>query len=95
MNDWAEQFDCSIFLPESEKDFIVNPTDRITFWTEEKVGFWDGIELIRIGVDISREAVFYGFQKQLEKESSYGDTFNLSLYETFLGNVQLPEHTLC
>ena len=37
--DWAEQFDYPIFLPESEKEFIVNPTNRINFWTEENMDF--------------------------------------------------------
>ncbi|MCB0539895.1 MAG: MBL fold metallo-hydrolase [Bacteroidetes bacterium] len=79
MNDWAEQFDCPIFLPESEKNFIVNPTDRITFWREEKVDFWDGIELIRIGGHFPGSSILWLPKANGKGIILCGDTFNLAL----------------
>ncbi|UOB18101.1 hypothetical protein [Abyssalbus ytuae] len=79
MKDWAEEFNCPIFLPESEKHFIVNPTDKITFWTGEKVSFWDGIELIRIGGHFPGSSILSLPNINEKGIILCGDTFNLSL----------------
>jgi hypothetical protein len=79
MKDWAEKFDCPIFLPESEKEYIVNPTNRITFWIEEKVDFWDGIELIRIGGHFTGSSILWLPKDNENGIILCGDTFNLAL----------------
>lgn len=79
MKDWAEQFDCPIFLPESEKEFIVNPTDRIRFLIEEEVDFWDGIKLFRIGGHFPGSSILWLPKANGKGIVLCGDTFNLSL----------------
>lgn len=49
MKDWAKTFEGPIFLPTSEQDFIVNPTDKIQLWKDDLVDLWDGIQSIKIG----------------------------------------------
>lgn len=79
MKDWAERFDCPIFLPESEKRFVVNPFDKITFWTEDKVNFWEHIELIKIGGHFPGSSILYIPKANGKGTVLCGDTFNLSL----------------
>ncbi|MCF8245541.1 MAG: hypothetical protein K9J46_10330 [Saprospiraceae bacterium] len=79
MKDWAETFDCPIFLPNSEQDFIVNPSDKIQFWKDDLVDFWDGIQLIRIGGHFPGSSVLLLPNTNRKRIVLCGDTFNLSL----------------
>ncbi|MBD3617082.1 MAG: MBL fold metallo-hydrolase [Gracilimonas sp.] len=79
MKDWAETFDCPILLPKSEKDFIVNSTDKIQFWTADKVDFWEDIQLIRIGGHFPGSSILWLPKLNGKGIMLCGDTFNLSL----------------
>lgn len=79
MGEWAEQFDCPIILPESEKSFVVNPTDRIQYWHEGGFDFWDEIKLIQIGGHFPGSGILYIPDISSEGAILCGDTFNLSL----------------
>ncbi len=79
MKDWAETFDCPIFLPNSEQDFIVNPTDKIQFWKDDLMDFWDGIQLIKIGGHFPGSSILLLPKTSGKGIVLCGDTFNLSL----------------
>lgn len=76
--EWSAQFDCPVYLPETEKDFVVYPGDHIRFWKGSGHDFWDGIRVIRIGGHFLGSSVLRvpGISKQ--GTLLCGDTFNLS-----------------
>lgn len=79
MGEWAERFECPVYLPESEKGFIVNPSERIKFWDKNRVDFWDGIQLIKIGGHFPGSSILYILEMSAKGIILCGDTFYLSL----------------
>ncbi len=49
MVEWAERFDAPIYLHEADKQWVMRPSERITFWSGETLKLLDGITLIRLG----------------------------------------------
>ncbi len=49
MVEWAERFDAPIYLHEADKQWVMRPSQRITFWSGETFKLLDGITLIRLG----------------------------------------------
>lgn len=79
MHDWAEAFSCPVYLPESEKNFVVYPGKWIKYWDSDKVDFWDGIELHKIGGHFPGSSILYVPSLSEKGAILCGDTFNLSL----------------
>lgn len=49
MVEWAERFNARIYLHEADRQWVVRPDDRITFWSGETYPLRDGVTLIRLG----------------------------------------------
>ena len=49
MVEWAERFNVPIYLHEADKQWVMRPSERITFWSGETLKLQDGITLIRLG----------------------------------------------
>ena len=49
MVEWAERFDAEILLHDSDREFVMRPSPRITHWTGERHRLSDQLELIRLG----------------------------------------------
>lgn len=49
MVDWAEQFNAPVYLHEADKQWVMRPSERITFWSGETLSLQDGVTLIRLG----------------------------------------------
>ncbi|MBY0480357.1 MAG: MBL fold metallo-hydrolase [Chitinophagaceae bacterium] len=49
MNDWAEVFDCKIYIHQNDEQWIFNMNNHINLWTGQEKKLWDGIRLINIG----------------------------------------------
>ena len=49
MVDWANQFDAPIYLHEADKQWVMRPSERITFWSGETHPLLKDIALIRLG----------------------------------------------
>lgn len=79
MGEWAEAFDCPIYLPESEKGFVVNPCHKIKYWDKETINFWEGIQLIKIGGHFPGSSILYIPELSPQGVILCGDTFNLAL----------------
>lgn len=79
MTEWADQFDCPIILPETEKKFVVFPSDKIEYWNQDLLTFWDGIQLIRIGGHFPGSSVLRIPTMSSKGVILCGDTFYLSL----------------
>ena len=49
MLEWADRFDASILLHESDRQWVMRPSDRIEFWPGERRPISESLELIRLG----------------------------------------------
>jgi hypothetical protein len=49
MNEWAEVFDCPIYINQNDEQWIVNRGLQVTLWAGQEKGLWDGMRLINIG----------------------------------------------
>ena len=49
MVEWADRFDMPIYLHEADRQWVMRPDDRITFWSGETRPLRDGVTLIRLG----------------------------------------------
>lgn len=49
MNDWADIFNCPIYIHKSDDPFIVNKGKQITLWEDDELQIIDDIKMINIG----------------------------------------------
>ncbi len=49
MVEWANRFDVPIYLHEADREWVMRPSERITFWSGETHSLMDDISLIRLG----------------------------------------------
>jgi hypothetical protein len=49
MVEWANRFDAHIYLHEADRQWVMRPSERITFWSGETLSLMDDITLIRLG----------------------------------------------
>jgi hypothetical protein len=49
MVEWAERFDARILLHERDREWVMRPSDRIEFWSEERRPISDNLQLFRLG----------------------------------------------
>lgn len=49
MNEWAEVFDCPIYIHQSDEQWIMNHGKQVKVWTGVEKELWDGMRLINIG----------------------------------------------
>jgi hypothetical protein len=46
---WAERFDVRIYVHETNRPWVMRPSERIAFWTGETYPLFDDITLVRLG----------------------------------------------
>ncbi len=46
---WAEAFDAQVYLHEADRQWVMRPSERITFWSGETFSLVDDITLVRLG----------------------------------------------
>ncbi len=97
MKEWSEKFNCPIYLPETEKDFVVNGTNKIHYWSGDGIELWDGIELIRIGGHFKGSSILRIPMLSEKGTILCGDTFYLSMsmkhfsvMYSYPNRIQLP-----
>ena len=49
MNQWAETFDCPVYIQQADEQWIVNRGRNISLWTGAEKALWDGIRILNIG----------------------------------------------
>ncbi|MBN9385256.1 MAG: MBL fold metallo-hydrolase [Chitinophagaceae bacterium] len=49
MNDWAETFDCPIYIHRSDEQWIFNKGGRVELWKGEEKALWDDMRLVNVG----------------------------------------------
>ncbi len=59
MVDWATRFDARLFLHEADRQWVMRPDERITFWSGETMNLLDDISLARLGGHFSGSSVLH------------------------------------
>jgi glyoxylase-like metal-dependent hydrolase (beta-lactamase superfamily II) len=59
MVDWANTFNIPIFLHEADRQWVMRPSERITFWSGETYPLFDGMTLLRLGGHFPGGTVLY------------------------------------
>jgi hypothetical protein len=49
MVEWAEAFDCPVYLHAADREWVMRPSDRLELWDGETRDLGDGLTLIRLG----------------------------------------------
>lgn len=59
MVEWAIRFNARIYLHEADRQWVMRPSERITFWSGETLKLKDGVTLIRLGGHFSGGTVLH------------------------------------
>lgn len=57
--DWAETFDAPIYIHKDDEQWVMEPSERINFWSGEKLQLKKGISLQRLGGHFKGGAVLH------------------------------------
>ena len=49
MVEWAQAFNCRIFIHQRDQQYVTRPSDRITFFQEDQTKILEGVTAIRLG----------------------------------------------
>ena len=49
MNEWAEIFDCPVYIHQKDGQWIYNKGSHVVLWSENEKQLWNGITLINTG----------------------------------------------
>ena len=49
MNDWADVFDCPIFIHQNDEEWVNGSKSCVEFWTGDQKDLWNGIQMINVG----------------------------------------------
>jgi hypothetical protein len=78
MNEWAERFNCPVYIHQNDKDHIMVKGSRIQLWTGTELNLWDGMKIMQIGGHFAGSSILH--VPFLSKEGTIicGDTLFLS-----------------
>lgn len=78
MNDWAQVFDCPVYIHERDEHWIVNKGRRVNMWSGQENELWDGVKLINIGGHFPGSSILHVPFLSPEGVVLCGDTFVIS-----------------
>jgi glyoxylase-like metal-dependent hydrolase (beta-lactamase superfamily II) len=78
MNDWAETFNCPIYIHQNDEQHIMVKGEHLRLWQGDAIELWDGIRIICIGGHFAGSSILH--VPFLSKEGTIicGDTLFLS-----------------
>ncbi|NOT94344.1 MBL fold metallo-hydrolase [Ferruginibacter sp.] len=78
MNEWAEIFDCPVYIHKNDEEHIMIRGEYIQLWSGDETDLWDGMKLICIGGHFAGSSILH--VPFLSKEGTIvcGDTLFLS-----------------
>jgi hypothetical protein len=78
MNDWAEVFDCPVYIHENDAEHVMQKGENISLWQGDELPLWDGIKIMLIGGHFAGSSILH--VPFLSKEGTIlcGDTLFLS-----------------
>ncbi|WP_242919995.1 MBL fold metallo-hydrolase [Pontibacter liquoris] len=59
MTDWADVFDCPIYLHAADRQWVMHPSERIHFWQSETIALWDDMALVQTGGHFAGATILY------------------------------------
>lgn len=78
MNEWADVFDCPIYIHEKDEQHIMVKGPHITLWTGDEMPLWNSIKLINIGGHFEGSSILHVPFLSEEGTIICGDTLFLS-----------------
>lgn len=91
MNEWAEIFDCPVYIHQSDEQWIFNKGERVTLWPGAEKEFWDGIRMINIGGHFPGSSILHIPFLSSEGVVLCGDTFVISPNKKHIAAMQLSQ----
>ncbi|QJW90202.1 MBL fold metallo-hydrolase [Spirosoma taeanense] len=59
MNEWAAVFDCPVYLHANDRQWIMNPSDRLHRWSGETMPLWANLSIVNTGGHFPGSCVLY------------------------------------
>ncbi|PWN71517.1 MBL fold metallo-hydrolase [Chryseobacterium phosphatilyticum] len=78
MNDWAEEFKCSLYIHKNDEQYISEKGNRIKLWEGDEMPLWDDIKIVNIGGHFAGSSIL--LHKSMSEKGTLlsGDTMYLS-----------------
>jgi hypothetical protein len=93
MAGWAEIFDCPIYLHKADSQWVMDKTDRIVFFEEDRKPLWDGIEIVHTGGHFDGSTILYAPGIGDKGSVFVGDTLQIALSRRFISIMySYPNH---
>jgi glyoxylase-like metal-dependent hydrolase (beta-lactamase superfamily II) len=78
MNEWAEIFDCPIYIHKNDEEHIMVRGKHIQLWEGDEINLWDGMRIICIGGHFAGSSILHVPFLSREGAIICGDTLFLS-----------------
>lgn len=96
MNEWAEVFDCPIYIHQTDEQWIVNKGSHLSLWSGIEKELWDGIRIINIGGHFPGSSILHVPFLSSEGAILCGDTFVVSPSKNHIAAITaIPTKYLC
>lgn len=59
MNEWAEIFDCPVYIHKNDEEHIMIRGEYIQLWSGDETDLWDGMKLICIGGHFAGSSILH------------------------------------
>lgn len=78
MNEWAETFNCPIYIHQKDEQWIFNKGGQVNLWSGTEKELWNGIRIINIGGHFPGSSILHVPFLSNEGTILCGDTFYIS-----------------
>lgn len=78
MNEWADVFNCPIYIHEKDKEWIMNSGDHVSLWPGAEKEMWDGMKIINVGGHFPGSSILHIPFLSPDGVVLCGDTFYVS-----------------
>ncbi|AEV99651.1 hypothetical protein A4D02_27880 [Niastella koreensis] len=78
MNDWADRFDCPIYIHKNDAEHIVAGGQHVQLWEGDALPLWDGIQMLLIGGHFEGSCILHVPFLSAQGAILCGDTLFLS-----------------
>jgi glyoxylase-like metal-dependent hydrolase (beta-lactamase superfamily II) len=59
MNEWADIFDCPVYIHENDGEHIINKGSHIQLWRGDELKLWDGMKIMLIGGHFAGSSILH------------------------------------
>jgi glyoxylase-like metal-dependent hydrolase (beta-lactamase superfamily II) len=78
MNDWANEFDCPIYIHQNDAEWVPFKTPHTKLWKGDAIQLLDGISIVHIGGHFAGSCVLHITGLTPQGTMLCGDTFNIA-----------------